>query len=849
LKLESHDQRLAKHPRLILGLCVIVAALPIFTVVGLPDRSMALGGLVALLHSLISAGILASAYLLAGVGLAWPLAAALCPTTSTTLSPASRHTRRWLQVALGAALMPWLSHALGVLGLLSGRTGFAVAVAVLVIGGALLATQAVRFFRAAPRLPDLPTWPLAGAIATAILLLAAVNPPGWLWRSEAGGFDALSYHLPLAQEWAEPGGRIWPLQHNVYSFLPSYIEASFTHIAAILGGSLTASDGLGALTCQLIHALYTLLAAALLYKLVTTALTNIVSNNTKATTPLTPAPSTPAPSTPAHSTSAHTTRVAALIAAQALLATPWVIVTGSLAYNEMAMLAMLTGACAFALDRQLSPPRRALVAGLLLGIACGFKPTALLLGGPTIALLLLIATPPRAWPRMIALGALAGLITFGPPLLRNFLACGNPLFPAATNLFHTTWPWNADQIANFANNHAPQGTFTNQLARLIEFRPSSAVDTQPRGLLHTQWGILFPVGLAALAATIALARRRPTDPEHTAPESRPPSTRAVALALLLGTLAGLLAWALFTHAQSRFLMPLAINLAAGVGLAAAMFAQGPHRAQAMDAAGNTTTRRVPLRQIALLAASAIPLIQAATLVSTFLREGGGSPNQLLVAGVSARTGELLASQRSLLSPSQWREALESAGPEAAVNLRAPELTNSTNPTIPARVYLLGDATPLYYHVPVLYHTVWDASPLGNAIRAAPDEPDAWTAALANQNVAFVVVNFSELARYWRTYGYDPAVTPQAVVAWVSTLGEPLEEWAYDEQGLELTWRDIVAQNPRQWNGRALWRISPTLSPTPTPIAPSPTRKPANIVSAGIVSAKPVSANTVSAGAP
>jgi hypothetical protein len=51
---------------------------------------------------------------------------------------------------------------------------------------------------------------LAAAPALAVLLLAACCPPGTLWRSEALGFDVLSYHLQLPREWLA-GGRLAPL--------------------------------------------------------------------------------------------------------------------------------------------------------------------------------------------------------------------------------------------------------------------------------------------------------------------------------------------------------------------------------------------------------------------------------------------------------------------------------------------------------------------------------------------------------------------------------------------------------------------------------------------------------------
>ena len=57
-------------------------------------------------------------------------------------------------------------------------------------------------------------WTAAPAVA--VLLVAACSAPGWLWASEFGGYDALSYHLQLPKEWLHLK-KITTLDHNVYS--------------------------------------------------------------------------------------------------------------------------------------------------------------------------------------------------------------------------------------------------------------------------------------------------------------------------------------------------------------------------------------------------------------------------------------------------------------------------------------------------------------------------------------------------------------------------------------------------------------------------------------------------------
>ena len=52
-------------------------------------------------------------------------------------------------------------------------------------------------------------------VAIGVIFAAAASMPGVLWKSEFGGYDALSYHLQLPQEWLANGG-VETVSHNVY---------------------------------------------------------------------------------------------------------------------------------------------------------------------------------------------------------------------------------------------------------------------------------------------------------------------------------------------------------------------------------------------------------------------------------------------------------------------------------------------------------------------------------------------------------------------------------------------------------------------------------------------------------
>jgi len=124
-----------------------------------------------------------------------------------------------------------------VLELFSGFLATPVAAGSILLGVALLARQLLA--HRAHTHEAFPIGWLLGIPALALaMLVAACQPPGWLWDSEAGGYDALSYHLQLPQEW-RANHALWPNTHNVFSFLPSYVEAAFLHLAALSGLSLS----------------------------------------------------------------------------------------------------------------------------------------------------------------------------------------------------------------------------------------------------------------------------------------------------------------------------------------------------------------------------------------------------------------------------------------------------------------------------------------------------------------------------------------------------------------------------------------------------------------------------------
>jgi len=609
-----------------------------------------------------------------------------------------------LRVSLALALLLIVCHLAGVAGLLGVAwvvmpVGFVVLVFRMVLATprpAHLRRDGEETGRAPPDMRAHATrllW-LAGVPAAAVLLVASASTPGLLWGSEFGGYDALSYHLQLPAEWTEMG-RIAPLDHNVYSYLPSHVEAAYAVVGSI-AGVLAVREGAALFSAQALHAMMALLSAWL----VSRAARRLAER--------------------AGIEDAH---AGSILAGCALLATPWIIVVGSLAYNEMAVVALGAGALFVAAEDRISCARRGALAGLLVGAACGAKPTALFLVGPGVGVALLALAPRREWAKLIGAGSVAGLAALTPWLVRNWAAGGDPVFPQLTSVFGTGH-WTGEQVARYAGAHHFDGSWLGRLRLLVLPDPGVAPDAPTvsrfRGLTNPQWFVL--PWAAVVACGVLLSRAR---------------TRAIGGILTASLVLGLLAWLGLTHIQSRFLVPLAGFGAVAVGVSLASL---PRRA-------------------ALTLGLVLVGAQSGATWLRFSGENDGNPNLYLWVSPGDLTG--------------WSLNLTDGG----ADLTMPQYVNRVlSPD--AVVYLLGDATPLYWRSGVVYNTTWDAWPLGEAIREHPGDPSAWSGALRARGITHVVVNGSELARLHRSGWSDPKVTPEAVRAWLETLGPPV----YSEPG-------------------------------------------------------------------
>ncbi len=609
---------------------------------------------------------------------------------SRGLCPGLYSDLRSVSPAVGVAMMLFVIVTLGTAGLFSPALVWvlvALGLSVLIADVAHLVRQPPAARRRALGPP--PGWLWVGLPGIAVLLVAAASPPGVLWASEYAGYDVLSYHLQLPKEWVELG-HTSPVEHNVYSFLPGAIEQGYAAVLLLRGassGDPLAGGGAGLAAAHTLHAGITILAAGAV-----SVLTRRLAI--------------------AGGVDRRGVSIAGAFAGGVTLCTPWTIVVGSLAYNEMGVVLIGAGsmliACRRGSDRSHAAALRAAVVGGLVAAACLVKPTALLFVGAPAGVLLLRFGRLRHWPAMIAAGSLAGAVVLAVWLARNGLMTGNPVFPLATGVFGSGH-WTAEQAGRFAAAHAFDGSIVDRLRLLVFADPTVAQGANGvaryRGTSNTQWLLAFPAGVAGIIALIA-ARR----------------SRAIGVGLGMCMSAQLVAWLAFTHLQSRFLVPcllvLGPSIGSGLGIA---------------------TRGVRSSFVVIGVGVMLCLLQSGALWAVYSEQAGGEPNRALGAPPAVFMGEPYSIDLGRVSPIAY------------INHETPS---------DATVLLVGDATPLYIRRRTVYATVWDRPPILD---------------LAAHRPVFVLINDAELARL-RNSGYlHEELTGESLDKIVRTL-RPVRAW-------------------------------------------------------------------------
>ena len=561
---------------------------------------------------------------------------------------------QWIiELAIGLTITLTLTHALGVLGLLNPITAWLVTgsgcLLVLVDRAHYRESLAQTFQRIRLSIPG-----IAFALGSVLVVLMSCIPPGISWDSEFGNYDALSYHLQLPREWLE-AGRIWPSEHNVYSFLPSYIESAYLHFAHLAGVEHTTPGGLsGMLANEARVTMGVHLFSAFMLIISALAIGSLAKRTIEIYMPNTD------PKAPA-------------LCAQALMmCTPWLTLVGSLAYNEVGVVLLGLGALAIALEQSIHPNTRSMLAAFIVAGACCCKPTALFLLAPAVGVMLLAAIPLRQWLKPIALGLFIGLLTLSPWLIRNQLATGSIVFPQASSVFGIAH-WSDSQHAIYSSAHHFQGSLFDRVSMIAlpDASGTSHASTY-RGFTNLQWALTPWLGF--IGCTFLLINTR---------------TRAIGQIATLAIALPIIGWLTMTHLQSRFLIPLAPPLILTSALALATI----------------NHQKIQRAFIAIITSAA--LFWTTFVVSIQLKS---DPFVTLVFGTKIYTGEIKAeiapwtsTLNTVLEPN---ETVYLLGDAAAFYVRSPLIAN----TVYDR-WLIQDAIDTHPNTP----SKWTSSLLDSGI--------------------------------------------------------------------------------------------------------------------------------------
>jgi hypothetical protein len=434
-----------------------------------------------------------------------------------------------------------------------------------------------------------------------------------------------------------------------------------------------------------------------------------------------------------------------------VLGTPWTVITGSLAYNEMVVAMLLAAGLLLVEHDRLPAWRLGAALGVMAGVACGAKLTAVGFAAAPLAVLMLWRVPSRNWIAALASFALAAMLALAPWLIGNAIACGNPVFPFATGLFGSAH-WSDEQVTIWKSGHSFQGGVSDRMneawTELLRYGlgpspdpASSEIRSAERGepggagprpagrhgSWQPQWSLLPWLALVGLVAGLVRADTR---------------SRAASLGVVL--LIQILFWLAVTHVKSRFMVPAAVPMALLVALPLtssprSIAAQGDSRTTVPGHRRATKPWHMLVIAVALVAWSSLPVL-------IFARERGGAPAQS-VGFTSLFTGDDLSAEQ--------QRSLAMVLPTVYINHMLPR---------GSRVLLIGDATPFYYMRPVSYQTTWDRGPMSRAIGAAPHDQASWFAQLRRDGFSHLLLNPTMLQIWSQSSWNDPMLSAETLVA-------------------------------------------------------------------------------------
>jgi hypothetical protein len=583
------------------------------------------------------------------------------------LTPDDRAARLIAGGALGVGLLSLIVLAFGSAGLLN-RAGALVLVTATGLFGLLAVIHEARTPQACEGKPEWVRrlgWLWLAVIPFLAITAAGVTlPSGVLWKDEGFGYDILEYHLAVPKAFMTDG-RIHFLPNNVFSGFPLCGELLSLLMMQLRGDPIEGAFMATAVNIAL-SALF--VAAAWWAGSAFGSAAGIVSGVTAATT-------------------------------------GWLTYLSSIAYVEPGMLA--TGMTALALLLHAARAERPSVrwfvaAGLIAGLACGFKYTAVPMIAAPLAILPLFARGSR-WTvrfRNAAVYALSCVVAFTPWMIRNLLSTGNPVYPLAYSVFGAKpelWDEQMEAMWQRATGSAEA--------------EQNAAPTWQRAVERTLAEPLMGPAVFALAAIGALRRRD-----------------RWTLALLLVLLLQVACWLALTHLFARFavvmLLPLAVLAGRSIEPGSASPSEIGNRQPEIKP--QAASRKPHSRTLAalLILGAALNLYRIGRLYYDHTRAGGERINAFGQLGWFTR-GEWPGTQ-----------------PWGAVN------------RLPAgsRVMLIGEARTFYLRTPCEYAVVFSRHPLADAVRSNP-EPKAVIDWLRKRGITHLLADWGEMTRLMSTYGF------------------------------------------------------------------------------------------------
>lgn len=335
--------------------------------------------------------------------------------------------------------------------------------------------------------------PFVLAIAMPIVgatVLGALVVPWILWGDEPHAYDVVAYHFQLPREWLEQG-RIAATPYNVFGYFPLNVEMHYLLAMTVRGGATS-----GMYLAQLMHAGMMILTLFAVYGAI--------------------------------QTEAPRSRLVASVSVVFAAAFPWLLMLGSVGYNECGVMLFTTLALAWALRRQW------LVAGLCAGFAAGCKITSvptLILLLPAIVLLDSLIRKRFEW-RGLGLFLVGSVVALSPWLVRTaVLIGGNPVFPIAARTLGSGH-FDPGMVERFEVAHAARPD-----QQSISGRSRALVEQVFRDFKYGSAGVSLLLLLTIPALVIARRDR-------------------AAWMLFLFIVGNILVWLFATHLQGRFLVPI-----------------------------------------------------------------------------------------------------------------------------------------------------------------------------------------------------------------------------------------------------------------------------------------------------